>query len=503
MSGGGSSGSIDLPLYMENTHRQWLGQGDKNESDASYEIVNNIAALLDRYTQDDFNPYNALDYKDPEPFFDVSEEKINDFDAFISQLDEKEDWKGITLRALQTLDDDVIKNLDTESIISGGFTDSGSQQLPFFMRSKINTVVADLIPENFANRLSESFTKIDDLDSQHDWRDLLDSVVQRADTPDVLKDVDITSMIEQQIEQTDAPIDAAIAKAVDLINDQVIIQLIEGQNQDIDEELSRQNAQFKANMDGVSAVQTSSFAFGLALLRETAIKRKGQYSAETRSRVYELGYSGYVDMYKANLTSYLQAALANKQARDTFVSQNMQNIVRMLYDNVQFKQTLTQFLGELKVNYSASAMQNIMQYFITQMSETLRVKAQENRSRDQLLDSSIKNMSSMLMNKAQYEQGVASLVTEHQRMRYASNREFEMGLTDKEDRRGRWPFEVYQAAANVLAAPSGASTFVPKGNSQLSSALGGALGGAAAGAPLGAPGMIAGGAIGGLAGLLE
>ena len=87
---------------------------------------------------------------------------------------------------------------------------------------------------------------------------------------------------------------------------------------------------------------------------------------------------------------------------------------------------------------------------------------------------------------------------------YLTDREKFLGDLEIETRLRMWDFDIFQKAANILAAPSGAVAVGSETLQPQPSVIGGVLAGAAAGATTGNPWLIAGGAVlGGLGALLN
>ncbi len=85
--GGGSTGAVSYPTYMENVHKDWLGV----TGDAADPLATDIVAVMDNI-QGDTNPYtNATVY---DPSIDISNFKtvLSGFNTNIIDLDPNNDW---------------------------------------------------------------------------------------------------------------------------------------------------------------------------------------------------------------------------------------------------------------------------------------------------------------------------------------------------------------------------------------------------------------------------
>ena len=177
----------------------------------------------------------------------------------------------------------------------------------------------------------------------------------------------------------------------------------------------------------------------------------------------------------------------------------------------QHQADVSRFASEQTVKLSDDKFRAFLDLYRAELGARIQAELANSTVRNQFVDRAVATLTQHLSQKLSQHQTSAQLQIELSRMQYVSTQEYERNDLDLTDKFARWDFEVFMMASNVLAAPTGAAGFIPRGNSTASSAIGGALSGAAMGAMAGTAlgpggaviGAAAGGLIGGIGGLLN
>jgi len=180
--GGGSSGQIGYPLYMEVIHELLL-----NGAAGTGNTVNMMEAMNAAWTSG--NPYAGTTVYDPALDIDIFSTAVNDYHTEINTMSPKNIWESIILKAEGIIDNNILNNsfISTELAASDAVIDDRivSDILPRFqvgMRD-INAVMSSAFVigksniEAFAQRDKNKYAATLRLDSHKNRSAMIDSAV--------------------------------------------------------------------------------------------------------------------------------------------------------------------------------------------------------------------------------------------------------------------------------------------------------------------------------------
>lgn len=331
--------------------------------------------------------------------------------------------------------------------MSGGGGASGAIQLPEYIEDVHKSWIANtgfIASEVFYNRDDPSVNPFKNMVTYDPRLSFSSTLADISAFVNGLKDIDPDTSF-------DAYIDDAIAKIPSIVDSTAIDEIANGaRTRSVDTLKKAVEGAIENIPDSMIQKLIESADRNLSIERARSIGRFTSAMSEahdTHSSSFLLGI--------ALIEAQHQATLANveAQARQQFVSQGMQTVAELyraelvLRVDVDFRMAV--FKSELSMQIAQIDLASEIQY-------------------------------------ADMKRSAFLLSAEMQRLNFVVNNQYEEAVTERKVMEYRFPLELYQQASNVMAAPLGASAFVPRGNSQFANALGGGLAGAAAGAQIGA-----------------
>jgi hypothetical protein len=247
---------------------------------------------------------------------------------------------------------------------------------------------------------------------------------------------------------TDVFINADIQSFSDLLDDNINITVL---------------PQFRASMRTVNAVHSSAFVIGESIIYGMHNRDVAKYASGLR-----------LDMHKQ---------------RNQMIMQSVELVLRLMMDKYQLLTKLIDAMVEAG---------KIRAALCTTRMDVMRINV--------LLDSTGLEIAQFNLAVRQAQAGIQTNKADLRRLGIIASTDYYKNLISVAEGAAKWPFEVYQYGANLMAAVQGGVVHNPdRQPSTFSSAMGGALGGAAIGGQITNTGYGAGiGAIiGGLGGLLN
>jgi len=137
--GGGSTGAVKYPDYMEEIHQDWLGY-----SSTPTAVTTDFISVLD--TALATNPLDSLSYDDPSTDVAAIQSEYDTFNTKVDALDETSDWPTIVDTAVAKVDTaGVLTDIDLAALISAAQTEAGNDLQAAI--EKALTMVDDVIVE--------------------------------------------------------------------------------------------------------------------------------------------------------------------------------------------------------------------------------------------------------------------------------------------------------------------------------------------------------------------
>lgn len=247
------------------------------------------------------------------------------------------DWLGFTGEGGDTtVTTSLIEVMNTALGVSGNPFDSLSYTDPSTDFDAVETEYAKLE------------TKVDALAHDTDYGSIVDTVVAKLDTAGVLNDIDVSSFVDDSVSQADTVIAAAVKQAVDLVDDQTVLNLVKNFEHRTNYLRDRARRRFSGQMADINAVNSSAFMFGLALVEAQSMQSVSDFHSDVTRQQFGQFVDSHITIYRQQLISYVDVAVRNKVIRDNLLGQQTDRVVGMLYQNVSFTQALSEALGEIK-----------------------------------------------------------------------------------------------------------------------------------------------------------
>lgn len=181
---------------------------------------------------------------------------------------------------------------------------------------------------------------IDGLDEHTDIDTIIDNAVAQVDSEGILANIDLSAEITSARSSTEATVADVIESALAGIDDSVLNRAVERFIEARRNQRARLRTQFKAGMANASAERSSAYAIGLALLEIDFERETGEYENQLSLSMYDSGVQSYLQLFTQELSTRVQIGLAEKQTRDQFVAQTVQQML-------QYKEFITQMTQQL------------------------------------------------------------------------------------------------------------------------------------------------------------
>lgn len=468
MGAGGSQGTVIFPDYIAATHQVFMF-GDVNDTPDVNDFplfgLNNVATLLEsalttgRYL--DGNPFDSQSYSNPND--DLVPALEGSVALIQAAADAFEAAGGGISDEVTTVDewvDGAVATLDTSGVLAAIATQAADAQTS--ASSDLSTAEGDatapMTPTDWATFWAAALTELSDL------------------TNLVLVDIYADAATQATLDLT-----AAITQGAAAINESEVTAAIAAFTAANANERAVGIRQVAGALADVNAVQTSTFmvALGLAKLNESS--NTAQFQAQLRIGLYQQGMTIYIQALTQDMDVSFQVDNLNKGAQDNVLLQGSNQQVQLAQIQSSYQSEFVNAFSQLTAQHTQSLYQ-------------ARIVEKENRDRAVLATSRL-----MFDTQVAYlttQSRITELRTETERIIHAMLWEYEGSSIDLEHLDAFWPWEVHNAANNILAGPAGMAAAIPPTKSKLGSAIGGALGGFAIGGPAGAAAGAAAGLLG-------
>ena len=303
-SGGGNSGKVEYPTYMQTQHEAWL---------------DDIDTIIQTYVDPVANsPFDGESAYDPTTPLAANQTRFDTFDTNVSALDDETDWAA-------------------KLAVAGG-------QLSTYFASPASTVT----------------TLKDTADPQADESVDLIVTAARTDITNIHSDASTNVLTE-----IDDVVDAAVTKAVDTSVDAVVETLIASYEDNTKDQYLRSINRFVAPMADINAVHSSTFVIGMALLEDGYNRDVRTFAANTKKELVDRYMNVYATMMNiyiatgAQLTrdrianfnqvfaQYITAYIQNEQSKDQFLVQSTSEMMAALKSNINFEASAVNLQSEI------------------------------------------------------------------------------------------------------------------------------------------------------------
>lgn len=524
--GGGTSGAVEFPDYIQDTHGQMMvgvsvDEGGEYSNPPSFDLGtgNHLFRYMDSQLSND--PYNYT-FTDPQNAFDETDTQFDDFYSFVT---------GVSTTSIEELVSAALKSVNvgdwTSDLEDVEFTTSlptASQEDLTFSTSALSTSLGVL-----TSAYDEITSLVPDA-STPDWEVSIQDAADKLRECGIVEEAELEDILGEAAMQTEYILEDAIGIAEQIANRQEITDLVNDFASRREDSFQREVSRFNAQMADVNAINSSAYMVGLSLLKAEHSRQEASFDKEITFRAFNNAIDHYVQSYVTQLQTLAELEASNAQQYNQLLSQSVQAILEIkirdwnrgekisetellnLFANV-FNAELQAALstGELRLNL-AQLNSSIEQFNAEQKREEERLGLEADRinktSREQRFLQSLQATLNLLTNRAEFEKVASELKTEQKRIRLAGTHEYETLELDTEVKDAMWELQILDTGAQILAAPSGMARRLPEGESKTASAIGGGLKGAATGAQVGASigghwGAGIGAVIGGTAGAIS
>lgn len=461
-SGGGSSGKVEYPTYMQTVHNDWL---DNTGTDTMTNSINDLMEVAIGSS-----PYATATAYDPATPLADAWTAVCALNTLVDALDHESDWSSAISAAVSDVDGTIDPDTELASAVTAigalntlidalSHTTDWGTAIAAAATGFDTNVDADTELADGWSAITAFNTLIDALDHEADWASALAIAItgydSAVDDDDINDDVQAYSQVQYD--------DIKYNKLPD----------------------------FRAGYRDVNAVLSSAFVIGESVIFGMHQRDVAKYAAGLKEKKSDKKEAWLLEATKIMLDGQLKR-VDFERAVAQLSSEHKINAHTIR------AQAVTAGTGEMM---RAQAMRVEGEKVVAQLTEDHYMKAHAIRT-----DAITKSAELMLRNqiaRVEYEKAVAQLSVEAKRLHIVASKEETDQQYSFDDSDARWDMEVYQYGCNVLAAISGAAASVGKQKpSAVQSALGGALSGAAMGAAIPGVGPLAGGILGAGAALL-
>lgn len=564
MSGGGASGEVAFPAYIEEFHHELL-----NDAAGTSVLDTNVEDVINAAVAAMANPYEEFGgWTNPASEYGVAENRITDLDAVIALLDAETNYTG-KLTALRTVIDGgtVVNDLlldylatsrseaDSEVASAVAAIDIGSLAEITDWEAQVDAAVAKLDTLGVLNDIdvaalltgsngdagtvmTSAIAQIGNtsIDENTEWEAFIDTVVAKLCVASNLADIYFPTVVEHACAGAEEYVQKIFTQASQFIDDGVLSALVT--SFETRQAIPRANAvrRFTSQMADINAVNSSAFLFGMALIEAENVGVTGEYQAQLDLTLFREGVQAYNQQLVSALSNSTQVAQTNRNGYIAVLNQGLGNLVEMQVNRNRFEQAMVQLHAQIENLHHSNRLQaaatdkasrdgliqagveamvrmliNRVEYqkaflelhrgaFLAHLEAQLRARTINKSSEDNILLQAVLAMGRDDINHLNLEQSQAQLGVEYARLVTVATDEYDGANLDLDVQTALWDMEILRRGAMVLAAPAGMAAAVPLRPSRVSSALGGALGGAATGAAVGSVVPGIGTAIGALAG---
>lgn len=177
-SGGGSSGKVRYPSYVETTHREWL-ENTIDDWPQEYEDIG-VAAGWNALTPLTYvmesvlrgeNPYEAAFTYDPSGDLDEVNDRFEDYDDLVKQLQPYGDWETWVTDIAAVADDEILSTDEISDVVDAFEDRLDDRYAADWAKIALgyaaeNAVLTSAFPVAYANFMQNKQNAIDDFEAK-------------------------------------------------------------------------------------------------------------------------------------------------------------------------------------------------------------------------------------------------------------------------------------------------------------------------------------------------
>ncbi len=324
-----------------------------------------------------------------------------------------------------------------------------------------------------------------------------------------------TTLTSKLITEVGRAIDAAQAKALELVNTSAIDDAVDAFEDSAKPAYMRSVNRMSGQFVDINAVHTSTFILmGGQMENEyrADIERfRANLVLESYNRVLDLYMRSFMQSYTSSLQAYINELNAYVSIGNNLTDSSTRAFITAYTTYVQtYLTTLGEYTNIFNTEVGAgtqltgNVINQQMQTFLAGMESYVGSYVKEILERRRLkmayLDGSARVLEESKSKLGRFRLETYNFLSQLNRDKISALRERALDRLSVQEKGRMWDFDVYQRAANILGASGGSVGYTTLRQSPLMSTLSGAASGAALGAEFGPIGLLTGAAIGGIIG---
>lgn len=455
-SGGGTSGAVDFPAHIKDTHHLYLH--GTTVGGTKVVPLTSLGHVLNAAIGSGGNPFQNFDYTDPTEDLDQLEDRLALTDDFVADLDPPQDWVDALQRAAE------------ETRMCGRLKDISAVSMMHMMKSQAATVMQEAREDNKT-----------DIDELINWPALAQAVHDKFEALGLNDEFDVSGLIEGAMGHATAGLEAAVAAVLQMLDDGLLDDVVAGYEEEASTRQAKLLNTFNGHLADANAIHSSAYLIGVGLIKAQHLSGVNRFSAELRMQFVQSSLSVHGQLLSGVFNA--AAGIANDFGRT-----KAQNLLNGVNSMVQILST--------RVDHETKLLDLHSRVFLNALDTAFRTAAVEKQSHDSFLARSTEVILNQQSARISANMETTKMMAETKRLAFVARGEQEAAELDLNEKYALWDFQAFERAANILSAPSGMSAALPPKQSRASSALSGAIGGFAQGG-------VAGGILGGIGGLLS
>lgn len=374
--GGGSAGAVQFPDYLQDTHHYLLhGTPDGGAFDVP---STHLVEILDTAWNTN-EPYSGFSFTDPATELAAIEARWDDLETLVTGLDHETDWAAILTQARAGVDQALF--------------DISTAALQAYAPDMAESVVEEAYSIVSAALASE--------DPAADWESFVDSVVTKLAEAGVITEIDADDILDYARAGAASELSMAIAASESALD----------QNADWEELVDTVNSKLadyltvRADLD-ISTLLTDADTAAQAQIAD-AIQAAADILAGTDLDDIIAAFTARQDAAHATAIRRFASRMADYDA----VHSSAFVLGLALIEN-QHLIEIAGFQGQLELDTYRSVVTGYLQNVQAAVLAQVQVASVNSEARDRFFANGIQSMVNMLVNKTQFEQGLAGLHVE-------------------------------------------------------------------------------------------
>lgn len=233
---------------------------------------------------------------------------------------------------------------------------------------------------------------------QTDWADKVDTAIAKVDSGDVLKDIDMASVIQAAEVDATRELQTALNEAEKFVKSNLIDPVVSEFEQKVNDRLDKRKRSVSSLYADVNATHSSAFLISQALLEREAQREINEFDAETRLEMYREAFQGHLQNFGQTIQARAQEEIQESEQRVQFITQGAELMAQILGQKVQFEQAVTQLHTQTYTDRMGLENQN-----------RVEMESLNKQSRDQILSQQIDTLTEVFLRKIGFEETVTQL----------------------------------------------------------------------------------------------